>query len=41
MSVSYIIIWLAGPPMLWLKVSLGLVLLACAAFVLTRPRPTV
>lgn len=41
MSVSYIIIWLAGPPMLWLKVSLGLVLLACAVFVLTRPRPTV
>ncbi|WP_454744640.1 YbaN family protein [Ciceribacter selenitireducens] len=40
MSVSYLIVWFAGPPQLWLKLLIGAILVACAAFVLTRPMPS-
>ncbi len=40
MAVSYGIVLFAGPPMVWLKLTIGVVLLACAAFVLSRPQPS-
>jgi uncharacterized protein len=39
MAVSYGIVVFFGPPQLWLKLVIGLILVACAAFVLTRPAP--
>jgi uncharacterized membrane protein YbaN (DUF454 family) len=39
MSASYGIVWFVGPPQLWLKLLVGAILVACAAFVLTRPGP--
>jgi uncharacterized membrane protein YbaN (DUF454 family) len=39
MSASYLIVWFVGPPQLWLKLAIGAILIACAAFVLTRPLP--
>jgi uncharacterized protein len=39
MSASYAIVWFVGPPQLWLKLLVGAILVACAAFVLTRPGP--
>ncbi len=39
MTASYAIVWFAGPPQLWLKLLVGAILVACAAFVLTRPMP--
>lgn len=39
MAVSFLIVWFVGPPQLWLKLMVGAILLACAAFVLSRPRP--
>lgn len=39
MTASYVIVWFVGPPQLWLKLLVGVILLACAAFVLTRPMP--
>ncbi len=41
MTASYAIVWLAGPPQIWLKLLIGVILVACAAFVLTRPLPHV
>ncbi|MDI6834239.1 MAG: DUF454 domain-containing protein, partial [Rhizobiaceae bacterium] len=41
MTVSYGIVLFVGPPMVWLKLAIGTILLACAVFVLTRPQPTV
>jgi uncharacterized membrane protein YbaN (DUF454 family) len=39
MMLSYGIVIVFGPPQLWLKVAIGLILAACATFVLTRPAP--
>lgn len=39
MAVSYVIVWFVGPPQIWLKLLVGAILVACAAFVLTRPGP--
>lgn len=39
MAVSYAIVLFLGPPQLWLKLLIGLILVACASFVLTRPAP--
>lgn len=39
MAVSYAIVWLVGPPQIWLKLVIGVILVSCAAFVLTRPLP--
>lgn len=39
MTMSYGIVVFFGPPQLWLKLLIGAILLACAAFVLTRPAP--
>ncbi|GEO85179.1 MULTISPECIES: YbaN family protein [Alphaproteobacteria] len=40
MSASYLLVWFVGPPQLWLKLLVGVILVACAAFVLTRPMPS-
>lgn len=40
MTASYVIVWFAGPPQIWLKLLIGAILVACAAFVLTRPGPS-
>lgn len=39
MAASYGIVVFFGPPQLWLKLLIGAILIACAAFVLTRPSP--
>lgn len=39
MAVSFVMVWLIGPPQIWLKITVGLILACCAAFVLTRPLP--
>jgi uncharacterized membrane protein YbaN (DUF454 family) len=39
MSASYVIVLFFGPPQLWLKLLIGAILIACAAFVLSRPQP--
>lgn len=39
MAVSYAMVWLVGPPQIWLKLAIGLILVGCAVFVLTRPLP--
>lgn len=39
MAASFVIVWFAGPPWLVLKIGIGVTLLCCAAFVLTRPEP--
>lgn len=39
MAVSYGVVLAFGPPQLWLKLGIGGILIACAAFVLTRPAP--
>ena len=40
MTASYAIVWFAGPPQLWLKLLVGVILVACAVFVLSRPSPS-
>lgn len=40
MTVSYGIVLAFGPPQLWLKLVIGLILVACATFVLSRPVPS-
>ena len=39
MALSYGIVLVFGPPQLWLKALIGVILLCSAAFVLTRPAP--
>lgn len=39
MTASYGVVLFLGPPQLWLKLLIGLILACCAAFVLTRPAP--
>ncbi|NBB48698.1 DUF454 family protein [Rhizobium sp. CRIBSB] len=39
MAVSYGIVVFAGPPQVWLKLLVGAILVACAAFILSRPVP--
>ena len=39
MSASYLVVWFVGPPQIWLKLAIGAILIACAAFVLSRPLP--
>lgn len=39
MTLSCGIVIFFGPPQLWLKLVIGLILVACAAFILTRPAP--
>jgi hypothetical protein len=39
MAVSFGIVLFFGPPQLWLKLTIGAILVACAAFILTRPAP--
>ena len=39
MALSYGIVLVFGPPQLWLKLLIGIILAASAAFVLSRPAP--
>jgi uncharacterized membrane protein YbaN (DUF454 family) len=39
MALSYGIVLFFGPPQLWLKLLIGIILAASAAFVLSRPAP--
>jgi len=39
MTLSYGIVLFFGPPQLWLKLAIGVILLVCAVFVVTRPAP--
>lgn len=39
MTLSYGIVLAFGPPQLWLKLVIGVILFACGTFVLTRPAP--
>lgn len=39
MSLSFVIVLVFGPESLWLKLLIGAILLASAAFVVTRPLP--
>ncbi|SMC98694.1 YbaN family protein [Rhizobium sp. RU36D] len=39
MTASYGIVWFAGPQSLALRIAIGIILLCCAVFVLTRSEP--
>lgn len=39
MSLSYVIVWFTGSQSSAVRIGLALVLICCAAFVLTRPEP--
>ena len=39
MAVSYLVLWLFGSPIIWVRLLVAGILLCCAAFILTRPEP--
>jgi uncharacterized protein len=39
MAVSFVIVVFLGPPQIWLKLLVGVILAVCAAFILSRPAP--